>query len=81
LVIRAIGLPFHSTMFRELSEISYLWSTPHAIDGAALKAVIGDLPHTPLDQAVSASLAARTWLFSAVAILFARSGFSAGPDR
>jgi nucleoside-diphosphate-sugar epimerase len=45
-------------MFRELSEISYLWSTPHAIDGAALKAVIGDLPHTPLDQAVAASLAA-----------------------
>jgi nucleoside-diphosphate-sugar epimerase len=45
-------------MFRELSEISYLWSTPHAIDGAALKAVIGDIPHTPLDQAVAAALAA-----------------------
>jgi hypothetical protein len=45
-------------VFRELSEISYLWSTPHAIDGAALQAVIGDIPHTPLDQAVAAALAA-----------------------
>jgi nucleoside-diphosphate-sugar epimerase len=43
---------------RELSEISYLWSVPHTIDGAALKAVIGEPPHTPLDQAVAASLAA-----------------------
>ena len=45
-------------VFRELSEISYLWSTPHAIDGTAIRAVIGDPPHTPLDQAVAASLAA-----------------------
>jgi nucleoside-diphosphate-sugar epimerase len=45
-------------VFRELSEISYLWSTPHAVDGAALASVIGDIPHTPLDQAVAASLAA-----------------------
>jgi nucleoside-diphosphate-sugar epimerase len=45
-------------MFRELGEISWLWSTPHAIDGTALKAVIGDIPHTPVDQAVAASLAA-----------------------
>jgi nucleoside-diphosphate-sugar epimerase len=45
-------------LFRELSEISYLWSVPHAIDGAALEAVIGRLPHTPLDDAVPAALAA-----------------------
>jgi nucleoside-diphosphate-sugar epimerase len=45
-------------VLRELSEISYLWSTPHAIDGMALEAVIGNIPHTPLDQAVAASLAA-----------------------
>jgi len=45
-------------VFRELSDISYLWSTPHAIDGTGLAAVIGDLPHTPLDQAITASLAA-----------------------
>jgi nucleoside-diphosphate-sugar epimerase len=45
-------------MFRELGEISWLWSTPHAIDGTALQAVIGEIPHTPIDQAVTASLAA-----------------------
>jgi len=45
-------------VFRELADISYLWSTPHAIDGARLAEIIGDLPHTPLDQAISASLTA-----------------------
>jgi len=45
-------------VFRELSDISYLWTTPHAINGARLAEVIGDLPHTPLDQAISASLTA-----------------------
>ncbi len=49
---------FAVPVFRELVEISYLWSVPHAIDGTALKAVIGDIPHTPLDEAVAASLAA-----------------------
>jgi len=44
-------------VFRELDEIAYLWSTPHAIDGTALAAVIGDAPHTRLDQAVAAALA------------------------
>jgi len=45
-------------VFRELSDISYLWSTPHAIDGARLAAIIGDMPHTPLDQAITAALTA-----------------------
>jgi nucleoside-diphosphate-sugar epimerase len=49
---------FAVPVFRELSEISYLWSVPHAIDGAALASVIGDIPHTPLDQAVAAALGA-----------------------
>jgi nucleoside-diphosphate-sugar epimerase len=44
-------------VFRELCDVSYLWSTPHAIDGARLAEVIGDIPHTPLDRAVTASLA------------------------
>jgi nucleoside-diphosphate-sugar epimerase len=55
-LLKMLGLAV--PVFRELSEISYLWSTPHAIDGAALKAVVGDIPHTPLDQAVAAALAA-----------------------
>ena len=45
-------------VFRELGDISYLWSTPHAIDGAQLAEIIGEIPHTPLDQAIAASLAA-----------------------
>jgi nucleoside-diphosphate-sugar epimerase len=43
-------------IFRELSEMAYLWSTPHAIDGTRLAAVIGDIPFTPLDSAVSSAL-------------------------
>jgi nucleoside-diphosphate-sugar epimerase len=43
-------------IFRELSEVAYLWSTPHAIDGTRFSAVIGDIPFTPLDRAVSAAL-------------------------
>ncbi len=45
-------------VFRELSEISYLWSTPHAIDGTRLSAIIGEPPHTPLDEAITDALAA-----------------------
>ncbi len=43
-------------VFRELSEMAYLWSTPHAIDGTRLAAVIGDIPFTPLDRAVASAL-------------------------
>jgi nucleoside-diphosphate-sugar epimerase len=43
-------------IFRELSEVAYLWSTPHAIDGTRLGAVIGDIPHTPLDRAIASAL-------------------------
>jgi nucleoside-diphosphate-sugar epimerase len=45
-------------VFRELSEVAYLWSTPHMIDGSQLAAVIGRLEQTPLDRAVAASLTA-----------------------
>jgi nucleoside-diphosphate-sugar epimerase len=55
-LLRTLGIAV--PVFRELSEIAYLWSTPHAIDGIALRAVIGELPHTPLDQTAAASLAA-----------------------
>jgi nucleoside-diphosphate-sugar epimerase len=43
-------------MGRELSDISYLWQVPHRIDGARLKAAIGEAPHTPLASAVTRSL-------------------------
>jgi hypothetical protein len=41
---------------RELSEIAYLWHEPHRIDGGKLAAVLGDVPHTPLDVAVARAL-------------------------
>ena len=43
---------------RELAELEYLWSVPHSISGDKLKASIGDVPHTPLPDAVAASLRA-----------------------
>ncbi len=41
---------------RELSELEYLWRVPHRISGDKLKAAIGEVPHTPLPQAIAASL-------------------------
>jgi nucleoside-diphosphate-sugar epimerase len=43
-------------MGRELAEIEYLWRMPHRISGEKLSSVIGDIPHTPFDQAVAAAL-------------------------
>jgi hypothetical protein len=37
---------------RELSEIAYLWHAPHRIAGDKLKSLIGDVPRTPLQEAV-----------------------------
>jgi nucleoside-diphosphate-sugar epimerase len=55
-MLRLMG--FVVPVFGELSDISYLWTVPHAIDGTRLASVIGELPHTPLDQAITAALAA-----------------------
>jgi nucleoside-diphosphate-sugar epimerase len=43
-------------MGRELAEIGYLWRVPHRIDGSKLTAAIGQVPHTPLDVAITRSL-------------------------
>jgi nucleoside-diphosphate-sugar epimerase len=53
-LLRMLGIAV--PIFRELSEVAYLWSTPHAIDGTRLATVIGDIPHTPLDRAIAAAL-------------------------
>ena len=47
-----------SPMMRETKEVFHLWQKPHRMDGAALEAVIGPLPHTPLDHAVRDALKA-----------------------
>jgi nucleoside-diphosphate-sugar epimerase len=41
---------------RELSEIAYLWHAPHRIAGDKLRSVIGEVPHTPLKEAVRHAL-------------------------
>ena len=43
---------------RELAELEYLWRVPHRISGEKLKSAIGEVPHTPLKEAVAASLRA-----------------------
>lgn len=45
--------------FRELREMRYLWRVPLRMDNARLVARLGAEPHTPLDEAVRATLAAQ----------------------
>jgi nucleoside-diphosphate-sugar epimerase len=42
---------------RELREMRYLWQVPLRLDDARLRATLGTPPHTPLDEAVRATLA------------------------
>jgi nucleoside-diphosphate-sugar epimerase len=52
-----LGAPF-VTFLREVIEMRYLWSTTLELDNARLVARLGAEPHTPLADAVAASLAA-----------------------
>lgn len=45
------------TVFRELAEMRYLWQEPLYMPNDRLLAVLGQEPHTPLDEAVRATLA------------------------
>ncbi|MEB0009352.1 NAD(P)H-binding protein [Pseudomonas sp. MH9.2] len=47
--------PFVAT-FRELLEMRYLWYTPVRMSSAHVQATLGQEPHTPLDEAVEATL-------------------------
>jgi nucleoside-diphosphate-sugar epimerase len=53
----AVASPFVAT-FREMLEMRYLWRKPLRMDNARLRRVIGREPHTPLDEAVEATLLA-----------------------
>lgn len=44
-------------MWREISEMAYLWSSPHRLDGDKLQTLIGHVPHTDPRIAVTAALA------------------------
>lgn len=48
--------PFVPTL-RELREMRYLWSEPVRLDNRRLRALLGEEPHTPLKDAVEATLA------------------------
>ena len=43
-------------LFREMREMRYLWRTPIRMDNSRLNSVLGKEPHTPLDEAVEATL-------------------------
>jgi nucleoside-diphosphate-sugar epimerase len=44
------------TLLREMREMRYLWQQPVRMDNSRLVATLGREPHTPLDDAVEASL-------------------------
>jgi nucleoside-diphosphate-sugar epimerase len=50
-----LASPFVAT-FREMLEMRYLWREPVRMDNARLTAALGREPHTPLDEAVEATL-------------------------
>jgi len=52
----ALASPF-VPFFRELREVRYLWTRPVRLDNARLVQALGAEPHTPLDEAVRATLA------------------------
>lgn len=53
-VLRA-GSPFVA-MWREIVSMSYLRFEPHQLTSTRLAGIIGEIPHTPLDQAVAQAL-------------------------
>ena len=53
-VLRA-GSPFVA-MWREIVSMSYLRFEPHRLASTRLEGIIGEIPHTPLDQAVAQAL-------------------------
>jgi len=54
IVLRAAG--FVVPMLREVCEMSYLWFTPHALDGTRLETFIGTLDSTPPEQAMAEAI-------------------------
>jgi nucleoside-diphosphate-sugar epimerase len=43
-------------MWREVAELRYLWDVPHRLSGERLSALLGSVPHTPLERAVEETL-------------------------
>jgi nucleoside-diphosphate-sugar epimerase len=53
-MIRLLG--FFQPMMRELAKMSYLRFEPHRLVSKRLASLIGEVPHTPLDEAVKQAL-------------------------
>jgi nucleoside-diphosphate-sugar epimerase len=53
--LMTVASPF-VPLFKELGEMRYLWHMPIRMDNARLVSVLGAEPHTPLEQAVRATL-------------------------
>ena len=51
----ALASPFVVTL-REMREMRYLWREPVRMDNARLRGALGKEPHTPLDEAIEATL-------------------------
>ena len=54
-LLRAAGL--FSPMMREIVKMSYLWRTPHSLDGAKLERTVGTLPATDPVDAIRQAIA------------------------
>lgn len=54
-LLRAAGLV--SPMLREIAKMSYLWRTPHSLDGSKLERAVGRLPVTPIAEALRQAIA------------------------
>jgi len=52
--LRALGVV--SPQLREVAEVSYLWRTPHELDGSKLRAVAPGFQPTKLNDAIRVSL-------------------------
>ncbi|HWK63724.1 MAG TPA: NmrA family NAD(P)-binding protein [Rhizobiaceae bacterium] len=55
IALRAAGLV--SPMMREVARMSYLWRTPHSLDGAKLEWTVGKLPLTEPVEAIRRAIA------------------------
>ena len=46
-----------SPMMREIVKMSYLWRTPHSLDGSKLERPVGPLPSKPHAEAIRQAIA------------------------
>jgi nucleoside-diphosphate-sugar epimerase len=53
-VIKVLG--WFNPQMREVSEVFYQWNTPHQVKDSRLSEVIGNVPHTNLEEAVRSAL-------------------------